>query len=905
MPVSGLQTIVSYRKGAEGALLDGAFSYWDNLKETFKNYDSTSTVTLYSASTSTTVVPGITQIAELPSVMPTFQTYEKDTHFSYGGTTYWTSSGGDWTELPDTAQAKDQSYLLHQKSAIADQHWSLLSNFNFPTNPNFAFVLTLYDNIKPWTWSNYVTLSWGADIPSATSPRFAIILDNKSQACLGKWDVTNNRWKKVMELDNPYRPKQVEEVLWEIMHLRGKICIRINWGNWQIYQERGILINQQGQSIPNEGGSSAISVPVGHFMVDANWGCALFGLWQIQAAEGWFESKEIDMIGTRFYDAWIDNRNFVANISGKKSKQPAGTSITVTQIACDNPKKCKYRATLTPYAYTPPGAPWAFYSLPELYAVELNFPPLWCATPFYNEIEGIDWSDKVKFIDINYPRELESGQCVINYTPWWAEEIPVGFAHCYKLLQVWLGYRDTSFAVLGFRSNPPVSPLNGDTYIVQSGVGAWLGKDDYIAVYVSASDSWSFMAPVYGSAFVVAGGNTYRWNGTSWQDMGDLGECATYDQIGGGFYPFTGYVIEFTPHRTSKPNKEITVKLVDCSWRAKKIEMDETWATLDGWEVREAIKYVLKKIGLNSDGHDCYYGITNWDAYPARCNLFVRNKPTYLSEGEPEEPLWKVTPGESAWNLLQKIAEYDGLDLWVDPVGVFMTYPKDQYKYFYSPTPIFWGDYDISGGFPPTWGYLVKDLTVNMEYEKCKTSVFVKGMDLQGNSVMSSYINHNMEDWNPTYIGIASAPWKGWRETLRVQDKVYADQVACAKAAYQLFRQNNQIPMAVKWTVPGNLSLTRGSMVQINDAERLGIPYNMTVAGSAIPVQNVGWMYGTNSIYTGFIRVEGISTHWENDPAKCETIYEGTLKWILTSAVGGTLWLDPGLWTYPSEELPP
>ena len=48
-------------------------------------------------------------------------------------------------------------------------------------------------------------------------------------------------------------------------------------------------------------------------------------------------------------------------------------------------------------------------------------------------------------------------------------------------------------------ATPPGSPANGDSYIVAAApTGAWVGYAGSLAVWVSATSSWAFMAPRVG-----------------------------------------------------------------------------------------------------------------------------------------------------------------------------------------------------------------------------------------------------------------------------------------------------------------------------------------------------------------------------------------------------------------------
>lgn len=47
-------------------------------------------------------------------------------------------------------------------------------------------------------------------------------------------------------------------------------------------------------------------------------------------------------------------------------------------------------------------------------------------------------------------------------------------------------------AVLAIQNDPPVSPTDGDRYIVGVGTGAWAGKDDQVAMWIDNGAYWQF-----------------------------------------------------------------------------------------------------------------------------------------------------------------------------------------------------------------------------------------------------------------------------------------------------------------------------------------------------------------------------------------------------------------------------
>ena len=67
-------------------------------------------------------------------------------------------------------------------------------------------------------------------------------------------------------------------------------------------------------------------------------------------------------------------------------------------------------------------------------------------------------------------------------------------------------------------ATPPVSPVDGDLYIVGVGTGAWAAHDDELARYVADGTFWQFFEPgtqvriVYNLDDLFL----YVWSGTAW-----------------------------------------------------------------------------------------------------------------------------------------------------------------------------------------------------------------------------------------------------------------------------------------------------------------------------------------------------------------------------------------------------
>lgn len=68
-------------------------------------------------------------------------------------------------------------------------------------------------------------------------------------------------------------------------------------------------------------------------------------------------------------------------------------------------------------------------------------------------------------------------------------------------------------------NSPPVSPADGDVYILGSSpTGAWTGESKKVAYYVSG---WKFIAPYEGmTLWVIDENKRYTYNGTTWYEAG-------------------------------------------------------------------------------------------------------------------------------------------------------------------------------------------------------------------------------------------------------------------------------------------------------------------------------------------------------------------------------------------------
>jgi len=72
-----------------------------------------------------------------------------------------------------------------------------------------------------------------------------------------------------------------------------------------------------------------------------------------------------------------------------------------------------------------------------------------------------------------------------------------------------------SATIIAFQNTPPVSPNDGDSYIVGTNpTGAWLNKANNITQWNGAD--WGFITPTTNTIIADVAGNAYQWNGTTW-----------------------------------------------------------------------------------------------------------------------------------------------------------------------------------------------------------------------------------------------------------------------------------------------------------------------------------------------------------------------------------------------------
>jgi hypothetical protein len=92
--------------------------------------------------------------------------------------------------------------------------------------------------------------------------------------------------------------------------------------------------------------------------------------------------------------------------------------------------------------------------------------------------------------------------------------------------------------VISYLSSPPGSPSDGDSYIIQSGTGAWTGLSNQLAVYSAQitqtgtntlTPGWDYYIPDAGWIVFIVGTGFVYFNGTVWGPL-ISGGTANYTQ---------------------------------------------------------------------------------------------------------------------------------------------------------------------------------------------------------------------------------------------------------------------------------------------------------------------------------------------------------------------------------------
>ncbi len=115
----------------------------------------------------------------------------------------------------------------------------------------------------------------------------------------------------------------------------------------------------------------------------------------------------------------------------------------------------------------------------------------------------------------------------------------------------------------------------------------------------------------------------------------------------------SGYVAETSVAQLTKGRLRVSLGIVDATTRLRQSECDEAWPVMDGWDAEDAALHIVAKLG--------------WPA--ARC-LFASCGGTTLSEGRPEEPLWKAQAGQNGYDFLQRVLRFAEQEVYLGADGV-------------------------------------------------------------------------------------------------------------------------------------------------------------------------------------------------------------------------------------------
>ena len=90
--------------------------------------------------------------------------------------------------------------------------------------------------------------------------------------------------------------------------------------------------------------------------------------------------------------------------------------------------------------------------------------------------------------------------------------------------------------VLSATPTPPISPNENDRYVVGVGAtGVWLGKDNSITQFITASGGWVFELPQEGWTVSAKDVNRYfNWNGSAWVSMASVIDHDSLNGLQGG-----------------------------------------------------------------------------------------------------------------------------------------------------------------------------------------------------------------------------------------------------------------------------------------------------------------------------------------------------------------------------------
>ena len=220
----------------------------------------------------------------------------------------------------------------------------------------------------------------------------------------------------------------------------------------------------------------------------------------------------------------------------------------------------------------------------------------------------------------------------------------------------------------------------------------------------------------------------------------------------------TGHIIDVQPSEAlgeSDGDVIVTLKIVGRSHRGKKAAVDETWKSLDGMLITEALDYCMKKIGYSP-------GATNRDwtyLTPAR----------YLREGPPESRTWPVREGRPVWDVMRDICLLEGQEIFETESGIITTRWLNSFDGTSVATLQCITSADLFK--------LVESIQAGQNYENMHSGVRVVGADFYGNPV------HGYAIYYPAEEDGTSVECQGYRSSERIEGENFVDASEAANLA--------------------------------------------------------------------------------------------------------------------------
>lgn len=265
---------------------------------------------------------------------------------------------------------------------------------------------------------------------------------------------------------------------------------------------------------------------------------------------------------------------------------------------------------------------------------------------------------------------------------------------------------------------------------------------------------------------------------------------------------FTGYIsrLLLRQHTGWEQGISITLELVDASWAAKRVSIDESWAPLDGMLATDALSYIATRVGIPAARQD-------WSSLPA----------ITLSTGPAYNPIWWRTAelplGMSAWEAMTKIAAWCGCDLWVREDGVWTAEPVTATTGVVNYLEMAAAD----GSVPADPTALVLELEHEAATLEGATAAIACGEDDDGRAVAAWLIDFDRER-NPV-----TTPFAGRRMWMRREGRRYRTVSDANHEAQAMFDALEWSGYRVTATLRGRPGIRRRDTAYIANAEAGGV----------------------------------------------------------------------------------